>query len=82
MVEVRFFAGAADAAGHPSTRLEVADGTSGGEVLAAVAAGNGRLTPVLGVCTLPLAGRAHGDRATPLDGGEHTIDVLPPFAGG
>lgn len=82
VVEIRFFAGAAEAAGRASIRLDAPTGASVAGLLGAAAAGNERLARTLPVCSVLLDGAAHRDLDAPLPPGEHTIDVLPPFAGG
>lgn len=82
MLEIRYFAGAADAAGSPLLRVAAAPGASVGRVLADAAAGNERLTRVLPQCAVLLDGVTHRDLDLPLPPGDHVIDVLPPFAGG
>ena len=75
-VTVRYFAGAAQAAGL--TRATVGASTVG-ELEDAVANQIGPL--VFGQCTLLVDGRPNPPRHTPLADGA-VIDVLPPFAGG
>lgn len=79
MAVVRYFAGAAEAAGTDEEQLE---GATVGEVLAAAQRAHGdRLATVLERCSVLHAGRYVDDEATPVSAGD-TIDVLPPFAGG
>ena len=79
MAVVRYFAGAAEAAGTDEEQLE---GATVGEVLAAAQRAHGdRLATVLERCSVLHAGRYADDEATPVSAGD-TIDVLPPFAGG
>lgn len=76
-VTVRFFAGAAEAAGHEEETLAAA---TVGELRALLSARDAELARVLGLCSVLVGGeRAEGDRA--LAPGD-TVDVLPPFAGG
>ena len=75
---IRYFAGAAEAAGTDEEQL---DGATIGEVLAAARrAHDDRLAEVLERCSVLHAGR-YADDDTPVTAGA-TIDVLPPFAGG
>ena len=79
-MDVRFFAGAAEAAGVEALTVDAA-GMSGRDLVAHHADGNDRLAKVLGVSSL----LADGARLTDLDaevGGVASLDVLPPFAGG
>ena len=76
---IRYFAGAAEAAGTDEEQL---DGATVGEVLAAARrAHDDRLAEVLERCSVLHAGRYVDDDSTPVTAGA-TIDVLPPFAGG
>lgn len=78
-VEVRYFAGAAEAAGTSAERLAA---STAGELRAAMVAAHGaELERVLERCTLLADGVRLVDPATPLTPGG-TVDVLPPFAGG
>ena len=78
-VTVRYFAGAAEAAGCHQEVLRAADA---GTLRAAMVAAHGPdLARVLGRCSLLCDGvRLAGDDA-PVPAGS-TVDVLPPFAGG
>lgn len=79
MARVRYFAGAAEAAGTDEEHL---DGASVGEVLAAAQRAHGdRLAEVLARCSILHGGRYVDDDSTPVEASD-TIDVLPPFAGG
>lgn len=79
MTTVRYFAGAAEAAGTDEEQLE---GATVGEVLAAARRAHGdRLSEVLERCSVLHAGRYVDEESTPVSAGD-TIDVLPPFAGG
>lgn len=79
-VTVRWFAGAAEAAGSPETTVSVAEGTSAATLLASLTAGNERLSKVVAVSSLLADGAALTDRDLPLRAAR--LDVLPPFAGG
>lgn len=79
MATIRYFAGAAEAAGTDEEQL---DGSTVGEVLAAARRTHGdQLSEVLGRCSVLHAGRYVEEESTPVASGD-TIDVLPPFAGG
>ncbi|MBO1030458.1 MoaD/ThiS family protein [Tessaracoccus sp. SD287] len=79
MVNVRYFAAAADAAGTTAEQFE--PGTLA-EVLAVMTERHGeRLAEVVGRCSLLLDGAKVSDPATVLTAGAK-LDVLPPFAGG
>lgn len=80
-ITVRFYAGAAEAAGNPQTSLDQPAGTTLAELVAALGASNPRLAEVLKVCTLLLDGKP-AELTTSLPDGSVTVDVLPPFAGG
>ncbi|WP_215523813.1 MoaD/ThiS family protein [Varibaculum prostatecancerukia] len=81
MVTVRFFAGAAQAAGVDSARVAADANQTLREI--AQAASNNDLAPILEVSSFLVDG-ALADGDTPL--GESAtngqLDVLPPFAGG
>ncbi|MDN5716708.1 MAG: MoaD/ThiS family protein [Janibacter sp.] len=79
MTTIRYFAGAAEAAGIDEEEFA---GSTVAEVLAAAEAAHGaRLTEVLQRCSVLHDGRYVDDNSTPVTAGA-TIDVLPPFAGG
>lgn len=78
---VRFYAGAAEAAGTEETTVELPSGSTTARLVAELGAGDSHLTDVLQVCTLLLDGRpTTADDVLP--DGEVSVDVLPPFAGG
>ncbi len=78
-VTVRYFAGAAEAAGVVSEELSA---DTVGALLATMAQLHGSgLQKVLSRCSLLADGVHVGDQAEPLADGV-TVDVLPPFAGG
>lgn len=79
-MEVRFFAGAAEAAGSDSLEID-ATGLSAAEVVAKLAEGNERLAKVLDVSALLADGARINDRSADLSAVQ-SLDVLPPFAGG
>jgi len=78
---VRYFAGAAAAAGVPEELLEVPPGSDVAALRARLAVTRPALAPVLAVSTVLVDGTPASDPATGLDGAEQ-VDVLPPFAGG
>jgi molybdopterin synthase sulfur carrier subunit len=81
-VTIRYFAAARAAAGVEAEPLELADGATVDDVLAAVRARHGaELTRVLDRCSFLLDEVAVRDRAAAVPPGA-TVDVLPPFAGG
>lgn len=79
-MEVRFFAGAAEAAGIESTVID-ATGLTGDGLVELLAADNEHLERVLRVSSLLADGVRVADRSAIL-GEVRCIDVLPPFAGG
>lgn len=80
-MEIRFFAGAAEAAGGPARTVEVTPGHSVATVVDQVVGGDARLAKVMGVSSLLLDGTRVTDRSMPV-GAASQLDVLPPFAGG
>jgi len=80
-VEVRYFAGAAAAAGTDTEHLELPAGSTVDDVLVALAAAHPALRPVLEVASVLLDEVVVRERSTPVPGGSQ-LDVLPPFAGG
>ncbi|ROS72119.1 MoaD/ThiS family protein [Cellulomonas sp. PhB143] len=78
MPRVRYFAGARDAAGADAE--DVAAATLG-ELLGGLAARDAGLADVLARCSVLVDGVRTAEPSTPL-GGDVTVDVLPPFAGG
>lgn len=79
-MKVRFFAGAADAAGVDEREV-VAEVRTGRDLVTLLGEGNERLASVLDVSSL----LADGARVSDLDaalGHVDRVDVLPPFAGG
>lgn len=81
-LQVRWFAGAAEAAGTASSTVQWRDGMTVSEALAEAAGGNERAVRAVGVASLLLDARLVTDRATPVPAEARTLDVLPPFAGG
>ena len=80
-VTVRYFAAARAAAGAESESLVVRPGTTVAQLVERLAVRGSRLATVLSRCSYLCEGIAVRDETTPLQPG-HTIDVLPPFAGG
>ncbi|WP_241992991.1 MoaD/ThiS family protein [Cryobacterium frigoriphilum] len=79
MVSIRFFAGAAEAAGTESLTLETA--TVGALRHDLVERFGPEFARVLGLCALLVNGTRATDDAARLPEAA-TVDVLPPFAGG
>ena len=79
MVTVRYFAGAAEAAGCEQEAVEAS--TLGSLRDAMVTLHGDALARVLGRCSLLIDGQRADAPATPVPAGA-TVDVLPPFAGG
>lgn len=79
-MEIRFFAGAAEAAGVDTMHIE-ADGLTADQVVSRLADDNPRLARVLSVSSLLADGARVADRGVSLSGTSR-LDILPPFAGG
>ena len=80
-VTVRYFAAARAAAGAESETLVVHPGTTVAELVERLAVRGTPLATVLSRCSYLCDGIAVRDETAALRSG-HTIDVLPPFAGG
>lgn len=85
-IDVRFFAGAAQAFGTSQATVELPDGALLGDLLnalrsGAVASAGESAGTVLGRCSFLVNKVSTKDEATPLADGIR-VDVLPPFAGG
>jgi sulfur-carrier protein len=80
-ITVRYFAAARAAAGTDAETLSVAAGISIAELVETLARRNAKLATVLPRCSYLCDGVAVRDQTARLRTG-HTIDVLPPFAGG
>lgn len=80
-MEIRFFAGAAEAAGRQSQMLEVKQDHTVADIVGRIVGDDARLGRVLDVSALLLDGVRVVDRAAPV-GAATQLDVLPPFAGG
>lgn len=80
-MEIRFFAGAAEAAGRQSRLLEVPPEHTVADVVRRIVGDDARLGRVLDVSALLLDGVRVTDRNNPV-GAATQLDVLPPFAGG
>ena len=81
LVNVRYFAAARAAAGTEAETVTVDPETTVAELTERLGSRDPKLARVLGRCSYLCDGIAVRDRAMPLRSG-HTIDVLPPFAGG
>ncbi len=80
-LRVRYFAGAAAAAGVPEENLELPAGSDVAYLRKTLAARHPRLEPVLEVASLLVDAVAVSDDSHCLDDATQ-VDVLPPFAGG
>jgi sulfur-carrier protein len=81
-VTIRYFAAARAAAGVEAEPLELPDGASVDDALAAIRERHGaELARVLDRCSFLLDEVAVRDRSAVMPAGA-TLDVLPPFAGG
>jgi molybdopterin converting factor small subunit len=80
-VTVRYFAAARAAAGAEAETLTVEPETTVAELIDKLSAREPQLANVLDRCSYLCDGVAVRDKAMPLQSG-HTVDVLPPFAGG
>nr|WP_255480541.1 MoaD/ThiS family protein [Quadrisphaera sp. RL12-1S] len=84
-MQVRYFAGAAAAAGVDEELVEVDDDATAAQLVAVLARRHPRLVPVLEVASLladEVAVRDRGQRLVAPAGRRLQVDVLPPFAGG
>ncbi len=79
-MEVRFYAGAADAAGTTAVQLDTGPVTAA-ELLQRLGSANPGLADTLAHCSLLVDGHAVRDPSEPVSGTAR-VDVLPPFAGG
>lgn len=79
-MDITYYAGAADAAGTNTTRLDAGDLTAD-ELRGRLGAGSASLAGVLASCSLLVDGAPVRDGATLIPSGAR-VDVLPPFAGG
>ncbi len=79
-MEIRYFAGAADAAGREAQTID-ASGRTVGDLVSMLTAGNERLGRVMAASSLLADGVRVGSFDHPLEGVTQ-LDVLPPFAGG
>lgn len=78
MITVRYFGGAAEAAGATQEQVEPAANVSG--LVTTLVARHADLEPVLNISSF-LVDEQSGDQSTPLHESS-VVDVLPPFAGG
>lgn len=81
IVSVRYFAGAAAAAGVPEEKVEVPSGTTVSALCEHLAGRHPRLVPVLEVASVLVDEVSVRDRDAVVPDGA-AVDVLPPFAGG
>lgn len=81
LVTVRYFAGAAAAAGVEEEKVEVAPGTTVAGLLQHLETARPAIAPVLSVASVLVDEVTVRDREVPIPDGV-TVDVLPPFAGG
>lgn len=80
-LQVRYFAGAAAAAGTDEARVELPASATLGDLADQLGADNEHLARVVRVASFVVDGRVTADRTTAL-AGVAAVDVLPPFAGG
>ncbi|MFT3860634.1 MoaD/ThiS family protein [Micropruina sp.] len=80
-MRIRYFAGAAEAAGVPEESFEPDFDVTVAELVEQLGADRERLAKVLAVSTLLIDGRPVHERSEYI-GPESQVDVLPPFAGG
>lgn len=80
IINVRFSAALAEAAGSPRLHLALADGATVGALLDALAASMPHLAPRLPHLIVAVAGR-HVDRAEPLADGQEVVLVMPAAGG-
>lgn len=80
-VTVRYFAAARAAAGTETETIDLGAGATVTDLVEGLKARDAGLARVLARCSYLCDGVAVRDMATALTG-THTIDVLPPFAGG
>ena len=80
-VRVRYFAGAAQAAGTDQHEVNLEEGDTLGAMCEKLGRGNERLASVLAVSSFLVDGKIVTDRDTDVSG-VSSVDVLPPFAGG
>jgi molybdopterin converting factor small subunit len=78
---VRFFAGAAAAAGQTEEKLDLPIETTVAELIGELSTRGDKLSRVLAACGYLLDGVAVRDRSVRIAPAT-TLDVLPPFAGG
>lgn len=81
MVEIRYFASVAEAAGVSAEQLPYEDGMTAGQLRSQLAENRkGEFSRLVGISALLVNG-VSADDVTPLPTGAR-VDVLPPFAGG
>lgn len=80
-VQVRFFAAAAEAAGTHEHTYQLPGNPTAADLIAALTHEHGpELGRILAISSLLVAGTTVENQSVPLT--DHTVDVLPPFAGG
>jgi molybdopterin converting factor small subunit len=79
-MDITYYAGAADAAGTDTVRLDAGDLTADA-LRTRLGAGDEKLARVLASCSLLVNGSPVRDGGTLIPSGAR-VDVLPPFAGG
>ena len=80
-MDVRFFAGAAEAAGATLRTIDVEPTQTVADVVDSLAGNDDHLARILEVSSLLLDGTRVDDRGSAV-GDAAQLDVLPPFAGG
>lgn len=80
-VTVRFFAAAREAAGTDSRVLHLPPGATVADAIRELRGQSDEMTLVLQKCSFLCGGIAVRDVTAPI-AAHHTLDVLPPFAGG
>lgn len=79
---LRYFAGAAEAAGRQEERLEVPTGTTVAALREQLAGRSTQMATTFSICSLLVNSRSvPADSLQPLSEGD-AVDILPPFAGG
>ncbi|MBV8930266.1 MAG: MoaD/ThiS family protein [Mycobacteriaceae bacterium] len=81
MVTIRYFAAARAAAGTESEKVGIPADTTIAEVIENLSRRDPKIASILRRCSFLCDGIAVRDPSAALSDG-HTIDVLPPFAGG
>ena len=80
MIQVTYYAGAADAAGDDAVEVDPGGPMTVAELVTLLGTGNEAFADVLEACTVLVDGEAAPpDALVPADA---SVDVMPPFAGG